>query len=226
MKTRYQFALIAVSFAFVVGCAELATSNSGWTNLFDGTSTDKFRGYNMDSFPEKAWLVENGTLHAVPGKGADLITKERFKDFELELDWKVAPGGNSGVIYRASETKGPSWHTGPEMQILDDTKGGGKLSVHSSGSLYDLIIPSDKGKSKPVGEWNHARLVLHNNHGEHWLNGVKVIDYTWGSPEIQELITKSKFAKLPGFMKGEEGFIAFQHHGQEFWMRNIRIRRL
>jgi hypothetical protein len=199
-----------------------------WIALFDGKSTDALRGYKTNAFPDKVWKVEDGALHAIPGRGGvDLVTKEKYRDFELELEWKVAAGGNSGVIYRLSEdVPGPAWHTGPEMQVFDDSRLEGKRSTHSAGALYDLIVPNESAKANPPGEWNRFRVVFKDNHVEHWLNGAKIVEYTWGSPEIQALITKSKFAKLEKFMKNEEGLVAFQHHGQEVWYRNIRIRRL
>ena len=230
MKTFRQLSLpgltLLLTFCVTVPFAADKPDAKDWSVLFDGQSTDALRGYKTNAFPDKVWLVEDGALHAIPGRGVDLVTREKFKDFELELEWKVAPGGNSGVIYRLSEdVPGPAWHTGPEMQVFDDSRLKGP-STHSAGALYDLIVPNDKAKANPVGEWNRFKVVFKNNHVEHWLNGGKIVEYTWGSPEIQELIAKSKFAKLEKFMKDEEGLIAFQHHGQEVWYRNIRIRKL
>jgi len=186
------------------------------------------RGYNMKTFPADKWILDGGALKTVPGKATDLITKEKYKDFELELEWKVAPGGNSGVMYRVAELeKGASWFTGPEMQILDDDKhGDGKNPKTSAGALYALIAPNAKKKLKPVGEFNQAKIVFKDNHVEHWLNGEKIVEYTWGSDEVSALVKKSKFADKPRFMKEGEGHIVFQHHGQEFWLRNVRVRSL
>jgi len=198
-----------------------------WTVLFDGKSTDAFRGYKTDTFPGDKWKVEGDTLHVLPGKSTDLMTKEQYENFELELEWKVSPGGNSGVIYNVQETAGPAWHTGPEMQVLDDIgHGDGKKPKTSAGALYAMIAPNADKVLKPVGEFNTAKLVVNKGHVEHWLNGKKVVDYTWGSPEIAALIKESKFKDLPEFMKHNKGFIAFQHHGQEVWFRNIRIKQL
>lgn len=210
------------------GCDGACPADAGrWQTIFDGKSTDALRGYKMQTFPGDVWKVEAGTLHALPGKGTDLVTKEKFQDFELELEWKVSPGGNSGVIYRVAETEGPPWWTGPEMQILDDEKHhDGKNPLTSAGALYALIAPNEKKHLKAVGEWNRAKIVMRSNHVEHWLNGEKIVEYTWDSAEVKSLIAKSKFKDKPRFMQEEEGHLDFQHHGQEVWLRNIRVRKL
>lgn len=226
-------AIIAASLA--TGCKSTCDSCCGGadavTALFDGKSTDAFRGYKSDKIPE-GWAVEGDVLHVLPGKhGGDLMTKEQFEDFELSYEWKTSPGGNSGVIYKVLETKGPAWHTGYESQILDDAiHGDGKNPKTSSGALYALIAPNADKKLNPVGEWNTAKIIVKGEHGEHWLNGKKVVEYTQGSPELAALIAESKFAKIKDpevpFGSVKKGHICFQAHGQEVWFRNIKIRRL
>ena len=212
--------------------APAADKPGEWQVLFDGKETKGLRAFKGEGFPSKGWIVEDGALKTVPkqqgGQVTDLITTEKFKDFELELEWKVSPGGNSGVMYRVIELdKGPAWFTGPEMQILDDSKHpDGKNPLTSAGALYGLIAPNEHRKLKPVGEFNAAKLVFKNNHVEHWLNGAKIVEYTWGSDAVKALAAKSKFSDKPRFMAEPEGHITFQHHGEEFWVRNIRIRRL
>lgn len=221
---------ILTAFAFLLaGCTspKCCSSKSDWIVLFDGESTEAFRGFQSDSFPEKAWVVQGGTLKTVPEeKPVDLITIEKFDSFELQLEWRVSPGANSGIIYHVSEAFPQSYNTGPEMQVLDDSKhkDGGNPKT-SSGALYALIAPENK-KLNPVGEWNQARLVVKGNHVEHWLNGRKVVEYELESEELNELIAKSKFNKMPGFAKEKSGHIALQHHRDEVWFRNIKIRRL
>ena len=173
------------------------------------------------------WQVADGTLARV-GSGADLISVAEFGSFDFKFDWKISPGGNSGVMYRVNEAeKGPAWFTGPEMQILDDDKhGDGKNPLTSAGALYGLIAPNAQKKLKPVGEFNAAKIIFKDNHVEHWLNGAKIVEYTWGSDAVKALAAKSKFADKPRFMAESEGHIVFQHHGQEFWIRNIRVRKL
>ena len=198
-----------------------------WIVLFDGKPTDKLRGYKQKAFPTNNWVIEGDALKTVPGKAVDLITVDKFEDVELEFEWKVQPGGNSGIMYRVAETDGPSWYTGPELQVLDDDKHpDGKNPKTTAGSLYALVAPNAKKKLKPVGEYNQVRLVMKGNHVEHWLNGAKVVEYEWGSPEVKELIKTSKFAKLPRFMAESSGHITFQHHGEEAWFRKMRVRKL
>ena len=160
------------------------------------------------------------------GDEVDLVTREKFEDFELQLDWRISPGGNSGVIYRVSEDFPQSYNTGPEMQVLDDAKHkDGENPKTSAGALYALIAPKNK-ILKPVGEWNHARLLVQGNHVEHWLNGSKVVEYELGSQELKSLIADSKFNKMPGFAKEKTGHVCLQHHHDEVWYRNVKIRRL
>lgn len=227
MNASRFLATLAVTASLALA-ATAAAADKDWIVLFDGKVTDKLRGFKQEGFPDKMWVVDGDALKTVPGRGVDLITKDKFKDFELELEWKVAPGGNSGVMYRVNESVGgASWHTGPEMQILDDAgHGDGKNPKTSAGSLYALIAPNDRKRTRPVGEFNSAKIVFKDNQVQHWLNGEKIVEFKWGSADLQELIAKSKFAGMPRFMKEEEGAITFQHHGQEFWLRKVRVRRL
>ena len=206
----------------------LQTASAGeWIVLFDGKLTTKLRGYKQKSFPTNNWVIDGDALKTVPGKPIDLITVDKFEDVELEFEWKVPPGGNSGIMYRVAETDGPSWHTGPELQVLDDDKHpDGKNPKTTAGSLYALIAPNAKKKLKPVGEYNQTKLLMKGNHVEHWLNGEKIVEYEWGSPEVKDLIKTSKFAKLPKFMTESSGHITFQHHGEEVWFRKMRVRKL
>ena len=198
-----------------------------WQVLFDGTSTDALRGYGMDGFPADRWLVADGELRTVSGPGVDLITRDEFTDFEVEFKWRVAPGGNSGVIYRAAETPDPSWTSGPEYQVLDDGRhpDGGDLTT-SAGALYGLIAPGPEKRLEPVGSFNTGRIVVRDGRVEHWLNGKLVVDYGWNEPATRALIEASKFARYDGFMAQDAGHVVFQHHGEEAAFRAIRIRPL
>ena len=197
-----------------------------WQTLFDGKSLAAFRCYNQKDIPEGVWAIEQGALKTVPGvkNGCDLITRDKYKDVEFELEWKVPAKGNSGVVYRVTEVPGkPSWNQGPEMQILDDAGQGAKLTAkHAAGALYDLMGPTEK-MAKPAGEWNKARIVMKGNHVEHWLNGQKVLEYELGSPELKAAIAKSKFKDVAGFGTKMEGRILLQDHGDEVCYRNIKI---
>ena len=220
--TRYLWAGLAVTAAVGIlsgGAGAAAKARV----LFDGTNTDAWRAFKRDSFPGKGWGVENGTLFPiVGGDRVDLVTKDMYKDFDLELEWKVGPAGNSGIMYDVAETETETYYTGPEMQVLDDAAHkDGQDPKTSAGSLYALIAPSKK--AKPAGEWNKARVVKKGSHVEHWLNGEKVVEYELGSPALAALIADSKFKEWKRFGKEGQGHIVLQHHGDPAWFRNVRI---
>lgn len=196
----------------------------GWIVLFDGESTAALRGYGEDEFPT-SWVTAGGELHALPGAGVDLITRELFADFELEFEWRVSRGGNSGVLYRVAESDGPAWTSGPEYQILDDGghPDGGDPST-SSAALYGLIAPTTDRRLEPVGSFNAGRIVVRDGHVEHWLNGRLVVAYDWNGPTVRSRIAASKFRDATGFMAADVGGVVLQHHGEEVWFRNVRIR--
>ena len=219
--------------SFLILNSQVHGQGNGWTVLFDGSSTDKFRGYNMQTFPG-SWKVEDGALVTLTGvPNVDLVTKDAYKDFELEFEWKVSIAGNSGVFFHMQELlshesgngNSPNWLDNFEMQILDDINFNDKEPKRSAGSLYDLITPQNK-QLKPVGEYNQAKLVVKGNHVEHWLNGNKVLEYEMGSDEMNKLLRASKFKDNPNYGKSPDGLIMFQHHGQKVWFKNIRIKKL
>jgi hypothetical protein len=228
MKKYFAFLLL-----LLVLMSKNANAQSGpWIVLFDGTSTDKIRGYGMTGFPDLAWKVEDGALVAQTGTpNIDLVTKDEYKNFELELEWAVSPAGNSGVFYHVKENlshesgngNSPNWLDNFEMQILDDIHFNDTAAIRSAGSLYDLIIPVNK-HLKPIGEYNQARLIVNGNHVEHWLNGNKVVEYENNSAAMNKMLSESKFKKNPGYGKSTNGLIMFQHHGQKVWLRKIKIR--
>jgi hypothetical protein len=186
-----------------------------------------FRAFHGDTFPHDKWKCEDGVLHSVKGRRVDLVTRGEYEDFELELEWKVAFGANSGIMYGVSDAGTDTYWSGPEMQINDDPNHPDGLQPKTSaGGLYDLIGPSRRDTLKPTGEYNQVRLVCRGGHIEHWQNGVKVVTYEWGSPELRALISETKFATAPLFMKSRRGRIALQSEGDEVWFRHIRIRRL
>ena len=191
-------------------------------------SKEDWRGYKRADFPPNGWEADAGGFRTMPGSGnhADLISKRVYRNFELELEWKVSPGGNGGIFFRGAETQPELWQTAPEIQVLDDDKHpDGKNPKTSAGALYDLIAPSGK-KLVPVGEFNKFRLVVNGSHVEHWLNGTRILEYELGSDRLKSLIAQSKFRDKSEFAKQNEGHIGLQHHGQEVWYRNIRIREL
>ena len=215
----------AASAILLLACAP-GLARGQWTVLFDGGSTDAWRGFRQQAFPAEGWTVENGALKAVAGGHGDIVTKDTYRDFELELEWRVSPGANSGIFYRAAEDADDIWQSAPEMQGLDDDKhADGKNPKTSAGALYGLVAPTGK-VLRPVGEWNKVRILVRGNHVEHWLNGKKVVEYELGSDSLKQLIAGSKFAAYPGFARAPEGHVGLQNHGDDVWYRNIRIRRL
>ena len=206
---------------FIIGCS----SNDDWTVLFDGERVTGLRGYKEVGLPN-SWEIVDGTLKTIPGYGVDLISVDIYNNFELELEWKVPEGGNSGIFYFATEEGDYIWQSAPEMQVLDDKKhSDGKNTLTSAGALYAMIAPP-KSVVNPVGEFNQVRIKVKDNHVEHWLNGTKVVEYEYQSDAMWELVAKSKFNTMPLFAKASEGHIGIQGDHGEIWYRNIRIRKL
>ena len=199
-----------------------AEQASGWRLLFDGRTTDGWRGYKQTSAPG-GWQVVDGALTRT-GSGGDIITAGTFANFELSLEWKVAPGGNSGIFYRASEDTDAIYWNAPEMQVLDDARhADGQSRLTGAGAAYGLYeVPA--GIVKPAGEWNAVRLVVDGRHVEHWLNGVRVVQYEFWSPDWETRVQASKFAPHPRFGRNTEGHIGLQDHGDWVAYRNIKIR--
>ncbi len=197
----------------------------GWQLLFDGKTTAGWRGYRQESFPASGWEVHNGCLVRV-GPAGDICTIDQFGDFELKFDWRISPAGNSGVFYRVQEDVGSPWETGPEFQVLDNAEHpDGKDTKTSAGSNYGLNAPI-RDITQPVGFFNHARIVARDQHVEHWLNGVKVVEYELGSDDWQQRVNNSKFKAWPEYGRKPSGHIVLQDHGDQVWYRNIKIRRL
>jgi hypothetical protein len=196
-----------------------------WRVLFDGKLTDAFRGWRSEGFPQ-GWHVVDGTLDK-EGDVDDLVTKEQFGNFELELEWKIGKGGNSGVFYRATREYDHIYWSGPEYQLLDDANAGdGHNRLTSAASAYALYGPP-AGVVKPFDEWNKTRIVVNGNHVEHWLNGQKVVEYEFGSADWKAKVAASKFAQYPNYGLAKRGFIGIQgDHPGSLALRHIRIREL
>ena len=200
---------------------------AGWKLLFDGKTTKGWRGYKLSAMPAKGWRIEDGILKKVGREqGGDIITEEKFNDFDLTWEWRISPGGNNGIKYLVTEDR-PS-APGHEYQMIDDTKNpDAKVGPHrGTASFYDVLPPSDDKPLKPVGEWNQSRVLIQGNRVEHWLNGKKVLEYQLGSDAVKAAIAKSKFKGSPGFGEKIKGHILLTDHHDECWFRNIKIREL
>jgi len=220
------------------GSANILTdeeTREGWKLLFDGMTTQGWRGAYRDSFPSKGWEVRDGMLivQASGGGeaafGGDIVTIDEYSDFELKVDFRLTEGANSGIKYFVTEEqpKTPGSALGLEYQILDDARhpdaamgigGNRKLA-----SLYDLI-PATGTRPEPIGEWNHARILVKGKYVEHWLNGVKVLAYDRGGEEFLVHKAESKFRERAGFGEAEKGHILLQDHGNRVFFRSIKIR--
>lgn len=203
----------------------------GWTLLFDGESTEQWRSYDANAFPEQGWEISDGNLMVLSGEGGgDIITKKQYGDFILKLEWKVEKGGNSGIFYRVLEqpTQAIYW-SAPEMQILDNANHPdaqkGKDGNRKAGSLYDLI-PAKPQNAHPYGEWNSVKIVADGSRIEHWQNGKKVVEYELWTPEWYEMLRTSKFTDHPEFGDMHSGHIGLQDHGNNVAFRNIKIKEL
>ena len=211
-------ALLALSAAGLARAAE-------WQILFDGTSLAAWKIYGKAPDAPITWAVEDGALAWRKGAG-NLATKETFRDFELELEWKISPGGNSGVMFGVDESSDKPWHTGPEIQVVDDSKHrDGKSPLTAAGALYSLYAPA-RAAAKPVGEWNALRVRVQAGRVQCWLNGQAVVDATIGSDDWNARVAKSKFAPFRNFARVPAGRILLQDHNDPVWYRSIRIRRL
>jgi hypothetical protein len=214
--------------ATIAVAASPAKSESGFVILTGQDSSKHWLGYGLDKAKDTwpaNWESVDNTLHC-KGGGVDLKTAEQYGDFDLRFEWKVSPGANSGVMYRVSQETDPAYFTGPEYQIVDNVgHPDGKTPKTSAASLYDLYAPN-KDLTKPVGDWNDARIVISHSHVEHYLNGKRVVAYELGSAEWKKRVAASKFAEWKKFGTNRRGHVVLQDHGDQVWYRNVRIKSL
>ncbi|MCX2982295.1 DUF1080 domain-containing protein [Halieaceae bacterium IMCC14734] len=222
----------------------LSDTHSQWQSLFDGSNFGGWRNYGGQPGEVGGWVINDGMLELQPGdwfpwwrmvwaaiSGAgsgDLIyATEKFKNFELSLEWKIGVNGNSGIFYLvADEAHNSPWETGLEMQVLDNEgHPDGAITTHRAGDLYDLLA-ADPETVKPPGEWNHILLRVQDNQIEHWLNGVRVVAIERGGEQWDSLLAASKFTEMPDFGLADTGYIVLQDHGDPVWYRNIKVRKL
>ena len=193
---------------------------AGWKLLFDGKDLAGWRGFKAAA-PDAGWKIVDGVLSPDPKTSKDIISKDEFANFELSFQWKISPKGNSGVMYHVIEQGDETYESGPEYQILDNAHG--EKPPQQAGSLFALYQPS-RDATRPVGEFNQGRLVVDHGHVQHWLNGVKVVEYDLGSPDFKARVAASKFKAWPQFASSPTGHIALQNHGDAVFFKDIKIR--
>jgi hypothetical protein len=200
-----------------------AEKKAGWKLLFDGKTTQGWRSFKKQSFPQQGWIVEGGWLKKVANvRPGDIISVDRFTDFELEWEWRLAPKANNGLKYFITEERSSA--VGHEYQMWDDLDR--PIDKSSTAGFYAVLPPLDKKTRKPAGEINRSRILVQGDHVEHWLNGEKVLEYKLGSEEVLAGVAASKFKNVPGFGTKIKGHILLTDHRDEAWYRNIKIREL
>jgi hypothetical protein len=203
-----------------------------WIVLFDGTSVEHWRGYQRDDFPTDGWTIDGDALKpTTDGTVIDIITRRQFRNYELELEWRVAPRGNSGIFVHVAEGPPHVWHTGPEFQVLDDeSHPDGRVPETSAGSIYGVMAAADT-RLQPAGQYNSARVIVRGARIEHHLNGQQVLELDLDSEDFRDRVAASTFSTLPEYARRREGHIALQHASVSplrapVWFRNVRIREL
>lgn len=228
--------LVAAPVAHAAASLTPEEARAGWRLLWDGETSRGWRSARHSEFPARGWRMENDVLTVLKsdghegGQGGDIITVEKFSNFELTLDFKLTPGANSGIKYFVDPAlnQGEGSSIGLEYQLLDDALHPdaklGKNGNRTLASLYDLYPASTAKKPHPIGEWNTARIVSRGQHVEHWLNGEKILEYTRATPQFRADVQGSKYKIWPRFGELAEGHILLQDHGDTVSFRNIKIR--
>ncbi len=197
----------------------------GWQLLFNGQDMTQWRNYQQTGLKPQ-WQVQQGTMVLTGKGGGDILTKNQYQQFELQLEWKIAEAGNSGVFVLVDEHGKSIYSHAPEIQILDNERhADNQLASHRSGSLYDMIA-APASAQKPAGQWNQLRIRLQQQQLTVWQNQQQTADIQINGPEWQQLLANSKFANWPGFAKAGRGHIGLQDHGDQVWFKNIKIREL
>jgi hypothetical protein len=252
MHTRYLFWLASGALAAALACAPKEAEQSaagactgvnvlsdaereeGWTLLFDGASLAGWHGYNGGVLG--SWTIEDCAIKSAGTEGnygsdmrTDLVTDAQYTNFELSLDWKATLAGNSGIMYGVIEDPryDAAWKTGPEYQLVDDVGFPEQLEEWQKAAANYAMHPAAADKPlQTVGEWNTSRVVVHGNHVEHWLNGVKVLEFERWNDDWERLKNAGKWADAPDYGSAATGHIVIQDHGSVFWFRNVKLREI
>jgi hypothetical protein len=225
-------------FVFILAFLMIACNSSkkttktdpGYISLFDGKTLNGWRTYQNK--PADSWMVKDGVLYCKGSttdksdRRADLITNDTFENFDLQLDWKIAPQGNSGILYMVTENYETSYLSGPEYQVIDDVNFPEKLEDWQKVAANYAMHTAPTAHPKPAGEWNHARIVVDHGHVQHWLNGEKVVEYDLWTDDWKKRKAEGKWKDAPGYGMSKVGHIALQDHGSEAWFKNIEIKKL
>jgi hypothetical protein len=225
---------VLISIALCLGRLTLAAApntlspqekSDGWRLLFDGETATAWQAIGKTEFPAKGWVIRDGLLlHEASGGGGDIVTREQFNDFELVWEWRIAPGGNSGVKYNLVR---PNEAVGCEYQLIDDEKNVDATlhgKTRQTGGLYDVLGPAPDKKTRPAGQWNESKVVVRGNHVEHWLNGGRTLEFEFGSDVLKTAFAESKFKGRADWYQKRTSPILLQDHGDEIAFRNIKIR--
>ncbi|NIB38216.1 DUF1080 domain-containing protein [Pseudomaricurvus alkylphenolicus] len=227
---RLKILLLVIMSGLLSACLSSAQNpvSSKWQPLFDGRTLNGWQAMEGKSL-KNVWAAQDGTLALVTDQrsAGDIMTEQKYTDFELYLEWKLDKGGNSGILYRVADDRDLAWKTGMEYQLLDDANypRAADKPHWLAGSVFDLYAPNT-AVVKAAGEYNSTRIVVLGNRVEHWLNGHRIVAYNLDSADWRQRLERSKFNKLPGFGRQPEGHIVLQNHGDPVWYRNIRIREL
>lgn len=199
----------------------------GWEVLYSGR-VHQFRGYKLFDFPRKSWRIDRGELKSIAGAPqVDLVSLALYQDFELQVEWRVASGADGGILYRVMEDEGPTWHSGLEYQLVDDSQlQAGGDGRHATGSLFDVVASRVAPLLKPPGQYNQTIIRVVGGVVEHWLNGEKVMSADLESAAFRASVGLSRFKNLPRFGREREGHVSLQHKGDEVAFRSIRVRRI
>ncbi len=229
--------MVIISFTVISSCkqgnpssgTEAKAPEDEWVALFDGKTLNGWHSFNSDTVT--GWVVSDGALTGL-GEGSDLtgdlLTDKKYRNFELSLEWKIAKGGNSGIMFHVVEDgkHKTTYETGPEYQLIDDESSQGKIEEwQKTAANYAMHLPENK-VLKPVGEYNTTRIVVNGPHVEHWLNGKKVLEYEMWTDDWNERVANGKWKDYPDYGKAETGHIALQDHGSKIWFKNIMIKEL